>query len=261
MRGSRALCAFENLNGMIHKNMLIGLVVTFNEEKTVIDVLDKLERNVDYIVIVNDGSYDRTDSLIKDWIKDKKDVHYVFFQENRGMSYVLLQGFKFINERYKAGRFSGDDVIVTIDADGQHDADEIKNMHAYFLKNDLDILISRRDFSNYPVYRVAGNKLISLINGWIGKFKFKDIESGFRMLKVDFIPKLLNYYSGFRYSCASEIGVIAGTLKYKMDNSYVVKIPYYRNRSSAPGIKDFFINIAFSLRAVSKIKSDKNNFQ
>ena len=195
--------------------------------------------------------------MILDWLKDKKNTSYFSFEKNKGMSTALLEGFKLIDKEYKSKRFSGDDLVITIDGDGQHDPLEIIGMYTYFVNNNLDILIAKRDLSNYPVYRVIGNKLISFINSLIGKFKFSDIESGFKMLKVAFVPSLLTYYSGFRYSCASEIAIIASLLKYKIDNSYTVRIPYYRKRVGCPGAIDFFINIASSLVAVLKIRINK----
>jgi glycosyltransferase involved in cell wall biosynthesis len=237
--------------------MFIALVPVFNEEDNIIKLLNKLDKQVDYIIIVNDGSFDKTDYLISNWLKNKENIRYIAFRKNKGMAYVLLQGFRFINEEYATGRFNGNDVIVTIDADGQHEPDQIKGMYAYFTNNNLDVLIAKRDFSNYPSYRIIGNKLISALISLIGKFKFEDIESGFRMLKVVFIPHLLNYYIGFRYSCASEIGVIASLLKYKIDNAYPIGISYYRKRKGCPGIEDLFINIIFSLLVFLKIRMNK----
>jgi glycosyltransferase involved in cell wall biosynthesis len=236
--------------------MLIGLIPVFNEEKTIIGVLNQLEKKLDYIVIVNDGSFDKTDSLISNWARNKKNVYYLSFKKNKGMSYALLQGFRFVSQQRRKGRFSHEDAIVMLDGDGQHDPDEINNMYEYFKNNNRDVLIAERDFSGYPSYRILGNSFLSLIASYLGKFKFRDIECGFKMMKIAFIENLLNYYIGYRYSCAGEIGIAASLLGYKVDNNYKICVPYYRKRG--PSFIDFFINLILYLLVVIKIKRKKN---
>lgn len=235
--------------------MLIGLIPVFNEEENVIEVLDRLKKQVDCIIIVNDGSTDRSDYLIKDWAKHRKDIHYLFYPKNRGMSYALLMGFNYIYQQYKEGKFQPSDLAITMDADGQHDPNDINSMYGYFNKNNLDVLIAKRDFFNYPKYRIFGNRLMSWFGSWLGKFRFEDIECGFKILKVSFIIDLLDYYIGYRYSCAGEIAICASRLGYKIDNQYPLRIPYYRKKG--PGFIDFFINMIFYQLIVLKTKFRK----
>ncbi len=235
--------------------MLIGLVPVFNEEENVIGVLNKLEKHIDCIMVVNDGSFDNTDFLISDWLRDKKNIYYFSLQRNKGKGNALLQGFNFISDQHKKGKFLNEDVIVTVDGDGQHDPDEIKNMHVYFNKNNLDILIAKRDFSNYPKYRLFGNNLTSLIVSCLGAFKFEDIMCGFKMMKVALVIDLLNYYIGYKFSYAGEIGITAGLLGYKIDNKYPIQCSYYRK--GTPGLRDFFVNLILYLLVASKIKFNK----
>jgi len=237
--------------------MLIALVPVFNEESNIIRFLDRLVSQTDYIVIINDGSGDRTGELISGWMRDRKNIKYIFFKKNRGMAKALLQGFGFIKTEYESGKFNCQDILVTIDADGQHNPSTIKEMQVYFTGKNCEVLIAKRNLENYPLYRVIGNKLISFLNSLVGRFKFEDIESGFKMMKIGFIPDLLNYYTGYRYSCASEIAIIASLLKYKVDNSYSIMVPYYRKRTRRPGIIDFFINIVFSFLVSVKISFGK----
>jgi glycosyltransferase involved in cell wall biosynthesis len=236
--------------------MIIGLVPVFNEEKNVIAVLEKLERRVDYIVIVNDGSMDNTDFLVSNWRKKRNNIHYISLKKNRGMSYALLQGFYFIVEKHRKGEFLKKDVVVTIDADGQHNPDEISNIHKYFEENNLEVLIARRDFTHYPVYRIIGNKVVSLIISLMAKFKFRDIECGLKMFRISFIANLLHYYLGFKYSCAAEIGIIAARLGYKIDNNYKITVPYYEQ--GGPKLIDLFFNLLFSLLLTLKINLKKD---
>jgi dolichol-phosphate mannosyltransferase len=232
--------------------MLIGLLPTFNEKDSIISVLNKLEKQLDYIIIINDGSFDNTGTLISDWVKNRENIHYISFKKNKGMSYALWRGFNYICEQYKKGKFSSKDLVITIDADNQHNPNEINSMHTYFNNNNLDILIAQRDFSKYPKYRIMGNRLMSKTASCLGKFKFRDIECGFKMMKIAFIENLLNYYIGYRYSCAGEIGIAASLLGYKLDNNYKIQVGCYRKRG--PNFLDLFINLVFYFLISVKIK-------
>ncbi len=233
--------------------MLIGLVPVFNEENNIINVLEALEKQIDYTIIVNDGSLDKTDYLISKWLKaGKEHVYYFSYKKNRGQARALLLGFNFISEQYKKGIFSADDIAITIDGDGQHDPKDIKNMYIYFNDNNLDVLIAKRELSHYPKYRIFGNKLTSLVVSCLSTSKFEDIMCGFKMMRVAFIIDLLNYYIGYRFSYAGEIGITAGLLGYNIDNEYLIQCPYLRKGS--PRFKDFLVNIILYLLLTAKIK-------
>lgn len=235
--------------------MLIGLVPVYNEERNVAGVLNELENQLDYIIIVNDGSLDKTGPLISDRIQNRQNIHYISYERNRGMSYALLQGFNFISAQYKKRNFSREDVIVTIDADGQHNPNEIRGMYKYFVDNRLDVLIAERDFSEYPMHRILGNRILSSIASALGKFKFNDIECGFKILKLAFVDDLLNYYTGYRYSCAGEIGIAAAILGYNVGNRYKIETHYYGK--SGTKFIDFFVDLIFYLVIFLKIKFAK----
>src|SRR5438046_2556290 len=103
---------------------LIVVVPVYNEEKTVVGVLDSIlaqRDTVSHIVVVNDGSHDNSGGLIKEWAQDKSHVTVLEHATNKGYSGALLTGFNNVIERSHAGEFSWDDVIATVDADGQHD--------------------------------------------------------------------------------------------------------------------------------------------
>lgn len=232
--------------------MLIGIVPVFNEEETIIGVLNKLEKQLGFLILVNDGSSDSTDFLISDWLKNRKGIHYISYKRNRGMACALLRGFNYIRDQYKKEEFSSEDIIITIDADGQHDADQIQGMYEYFNNNKLDVLIAQRDLSDYPYCRIFANKLLSLAASFLGRFKFNDIECGFKFLKLAFVINLLNYYTGYRYSCGGEIGIAASLLGYKVDNHYKIYAPYLRDGRTT--LADFFIDIFFYFFTYLKIK-------
>jgi glycosyltransferase involved in cell wall biosynthesis len=234
--------------------MLVGLIPVFNEERNVIQVLDKLYEKVKYVVIINDGSSDNSDMLISRWVSQKENVHYITNKRNCGMAKTLSLGFNFISEKAKSGQFSYDeDVLVLLDADGQHDPGHIDKMYNYFCSNELDLLIANRDLRTYPKYRIYGNKIISAIISLLLNFKFNDIESGFRIMKVSLVGDILQYYMGFRYSCAGEIAIVAKIMGKKIDNGYPINVPY--DRKGGPCFLDVFINLTLYYFVILKIKT------
>lgn len=235
--------------------MVIGLMPVFNEEDTVIDVLNTLEQHVGYVVIVNDGSCDKTGALLSDWLKGRTNAACISFIKNKGMSYALRRGFDFIIKGYEQGVFREADAVVTIDADGQHDPRTIAGMYEYFIGHGLDVLIGSRDMSAYSPFRILGNRLLSLVATRLGRFKFRDIECGFRVIHIRFLKPLLTYYIGIRYSCAGEIGLAASLLGYKIDNAYAIEVG--RRRRRGPTVIDAVINVVCSLLIVLRVRSGK----
>src|SRR5947208_14417130 len=89
----------------------IAVVPVYNEEETVVQVLDELERLVDQIVVVEDGSTDHSRSLIIGWARHRRSAHAIFFEHNRGLSAAYYVAFKEIAGLVAAGELSPDDWI------------------------------------------------------------------------------------------------------------------------------------------------------
>ena len=65
---------------------LIAVVPAYNEEPTVLDVLDRLSGLVSELVIVDDGSTDRTRELVRGWLPAHPHAALLTIDVNRGMS-------------------------------------------------------------------------------------------------------------------------------------------------------------------------------
>jgi len=223
----------------------IVILPVFNEEEYIERLLPQLEDMVDIFIVVNDGSFDSSEEKILQWAKDRNNVYYEKLASNKGMARALKRGFCLVEQLLKEGKISNEDLIITMDADGQHNPEYIPAMLKFMQGNDLDILLARRDFSPYPLYRKLGNKMLSLYASILSGHKYKDVESGFRIMKASVIPCLLRYYIGFGYSNAQEIAIISGILRLKINNEYLAQISYYKR--GGPNFLDALIVATMSM--------------
>ena len=104
---------------------LIAVVPAYNEAPTVEGVLTRLYPMVDGLIIVDDGSRDETRAIVTRWIADKPHASFIAFDANRGLSAGYGAAFRFVRAEVAAGRLDASDLILTVDADGQHDPDDV----------------------------------------------------------------------------------------------------------------------------------------
>jgi len=219
---------------------LIAVMPAYNEESTVTAVLDRLEPLVDGIVVVDDGSTDRTREIVFTWSRSRPNVHPIFLKRNRGMSAAYYVAFENLRKRVESGDLSPDDIILTIDADGQHEPAEVKALVSRLTEGELDAVIARRELSTYTLYKRLGNWLMSLwASLWAGK-RLYDVESGFRVFRLGALLDALRYYRGYKYSETVEVAVILPRLGHCISNDLLVPVPVFRSRTR---IKDVLIDV------------------
>ena len=207
---------------------IVAVIPVFNEEKTLEDILKRIASQVEMLVCVNDGSKDNSLKILKNFAHKRKNFFVVNLRSNSGMAKAIKTGFLFILYLEKLGHLNGDDIVVTIDADGQHKPEYIRKIAKYLILKKVDVVLTRRDFSVYPKYKIFGNRFLTWTNSLLSGFKYFDVESGLRLLKVKTIKPILKFYTGLKYSCAQEIALISAREGFKIDNDFVVKISYYR---------------------------------
>jgi len=193
-------------------------------------VLDKLRPLVDELVVVDDGSTDGTRRAIERWNGDRHGVQLLTFDQNQGMSAAYYLAFSELRRRLEVGELERDDLVFTVDADGQHEMAVFDQLEASM--DGLDTLLVRRDLRTYPYYKRAGNWLLSAwATLWAGH-RLYDVESGYRVFRLGALTDALNYYRGTKYSETVEVAVVLCRLGYDVDNSRLVPVPVYRSRTS-----------------------------
>jgi glycosyltransferase involved in cell wall biosynthesis len=221
----------------------------YNEAATLLSVLDPVSSRVDHVLVVDDGSVDGSLDLARGWTSSRPGAAVLRLHDNRGMSAALREGFIHLAARLSAGELGPDDLLFTLDADGQHDPDEIPALGDYMRRNGLDVALTRRDFRLYPRHKRLGNDLMSLWgSAWSG-FRYRDVESGFRGMRLRVLAPLLDYYTGYRYSCAQEIAVLTARLGFRVDNDFRTVIRLYRSQT---GVRDVAVNAGLGFWAFAR---------
>ncbi len=222
----------------------IVVLPVYNEEKSLPDILPRVARQVDFLVCVNDCSRDRSLAILRAFARKREHTYILDLPANSGMAGALKQGFLFVLYLGKKGRVGPEDIVVTIDADGQHRPEYIPALVRHMARRKADVVLTRRDFSVYPRYKIWGNRFLTWTNSVLSGQKYRDVESGLRLLKVKTLKPILRYYQGVKYSCAQEIALISARSGFKIDNDFEVEVPLYRAGTT---IWDGFIVLALSL--------------
>ena len=153
----------------------IIVIPAYNEERTIADVVREAVKFAERVVVVDDGSRDRSGELARE-----AGALVVRHAVNRGVGAALGTGIE-------AAVRLGADAVVTMDADGQHRAEDAGKVFDRLAQGDVDFVIGSRmkkssDSGHMPAHRVLfntiGNVLTFLLFGvWV-----TDSQSGLRGL-------------------------------------------------------------------------------
>lgn len=148
---------------------IIALIPAYNEAHYIEDVVKRVLKYVP-VVVIDDGSSDGTGAIAA-MAGAKVLVH----STNQGKGKALNTGFDYAAKR-------GVDAAITIDADGQHDPDEIPLFIRAFRSGQGDIIIGRRTFAQMPTRNRIGNRIGTwLLSKAMGQY-VPDNQSGYRLL-------------------------------------------------------------------------------
>jgi len=120
---------------------------------------------------------------------------------------------------------------------------------AILCEQGLDVLLTKRDFRVYPIYKIIGNRFLTFVNRLLSGYPYQDVESGMRFIRIGALGSILKYYLGKRYSCAQEIALLSVRQGLKVSNDYKVDVPYYRAGTT---VWDGFVVLAYSIAAFGR---------
>ena len=161
------------------------IIPTYNNDGTLQQVLDGVLSYTHSVIVVNDGSTDRTNDILKTFPQVKQ----VNFQSNKGKGWALRKGFDF-------AILQGYHYAITIDSDGQHFPSDLPKFLDKLEKEGSCLIIGARnmDQSSVPGKSSFGNKF-SNFWFWVETgIKAPDTQSGYRLYPIDLLQDT-NYFS------------------------------------------------------------------
>ena len=199
------------------------IMPAFNEERTVGDVIIKAKKYGD-VLVINDASSDSTEKAAR-----RCGALIINHKENRGLGASLRDGFRYaIEKKY--------DVAVTIDADGQHDPEEISKLIEK-TEEGYDFVLGHRIKTKYPFFKRFGGLFLNYATNFISGTNLNDTESGFRAIKAHALKTL--HLKSERYEIATEIVFEAGRNGIKSCNVRVSSPVYVKGVGVLDGIRNF----------------------
>jgi len=173
-----------------------AVIPAFNAAEKLVPVLEGVKKYLspDRIVVVDDGSADETATLA-----EGQGVRVIREPINKGKGNALRTGFDHLLS------LSDIEAIFTLDADGQHDPEEIPSFVDAYGHQSVDILIGNRmgRTEGMPPLRVMTNRVTSAIVKWRTGYRIEDSQSGYRLIRSSLISRLNLVTS--RYETESEI--------------------------------------------------------
>jgi len=165
------------------------LVPAYNEEKIIASVLDnllKLRKDNWEILVIDDGSTDGTSEILD----SVKGIRVITHSKNKGYGAALKTGIKNATGEY----------IVTMDSDGQHNPEYIKEFLEHIREYDM-VATYRTQWFHSSLWRMPGKWLIGQLANYLSRSKIPDLNSGFRAFKKDVVSKYLHLCpNGFSFS-------------------------------------------------------------
>ena len=163
----------SEINSEFTKDVYL-VVPAFNEEKTVSQIIEGIAERGYNVILVNDGSRDKTLKLaIESKRKYPNQIFVVSHVINRGLGAALKTGMVVALNK-------GAEYIVTFDADGQHEIADIPKVCKPLQDGEADVVIGARPFEDMPISKSFANYIMNALTLIFYGRNVKDSQSGLR---------------------------------------------------------------------------------
>lgn len=163
---------------MTNKPDVTIIIPAHNEEEGIAEVIDGIKRlNRGYeILVIDDGSTDNTYKLATE-----NGIKVIRHPYNKGYGAALKTGI----------RNAEADIVLFMDADGQHQPNDIKKLIQHIWEYDM-VVGARTKKSKVSLLRRPGKKILSITANFLAGMKIPDLNSGFRALKKSVVMEFMH---------------------------------------------------------------------
>jgi glycosyltransferase involved in cell wall biosynthesis len=207
----------------------IAVIPAYNEEKKIESVVKHVKRFVGRVIVVDDGSTDKTSEIAK-----KAGANVIKYTKNQGVDYASRIGLE------NAIKMKPD-TILFVDADGQLDPRYIPKF-IKAIKDGADYVAGWRDLSNYPLDRKIGNWGLTKLSNIFCPTGLHDTECGYRAMSIDAAKKIKLMGNKYEREMDFAYEIWRNKLKIK---EVKIKVPVFYSK---PAIKRGLKNFIFLLK-------------
>lgn len=230
-------------------NSLSVIIPSYNFEKLIIKNLFKLEKKIKTfkvkyeIIVVDDGSKDKTQIKLKQNKNKFKNLKLIFLNKNYGKGYAVKKGILSASKK----------IIIFIDCDLPY-LSKLKSVYKNICKKENDLVIISRAKENIKKIHSKNSRLkfrrflsrlaYYVITRFIVK-NIRDTQSGLKAIKSKYKSKLINYKTnGFAF----DLEILA---KAQKQNLKIKQI--YANSKSQDYSSRIFFDIIYYLKFITEL--------
>lgn len=212
---------------MLSLMKLSVVVPTYNEERTIMNVIDAVSR-VDLaaalgkkveleIIVVDDGSTDGTRRML-DSLDSRPDIRVIVHERNRGKGAAVRTGFAHVTG----------DIVIIQDADMEYDPTEFPRLLEPIVNGHADVVYGSRLSGGRPqrvylFWHMVGNRMLTLLTNVLFNSTLTDMETGYKVFKREVVDNFRLRENDFRI----EPEMTAQVLRNTTLRVYELPVSYY----------------------------------
>jgi len=189
----------------------IAIIPCYNEEATIGSIIVKAKNFVNEVLIIDDGSKDKTTSIAKEL-----GATVITHKTNNGKSASIKTGFRYaLDNNY--------DYIITLDGDAQHNPSEIPLLLNNLKNNGHDVTLGIRYGNNteMPIWRKFGKRVLDYTISFGNGGFVTDSQCGFRAFNKKAVENILPRLKGRSFCVESEQLIRAHETGLKIDSERI----------------------------------------
>jgi len=189
----------------MYLNKSIAVVVPCkNEASQITGVMESMPDMVDAIVVIDDGSTDGMDTVVKDYAQRDDRVHLIRHEQSQGVGGAIAAG-------YAWARHEGFDISVVMAGDGQMDPDDLQLVVHPVAAGLADYCKGNRftypgGIQRIPPTRKFGNFVLSILTKIAsGYWHVSDTQTGYTSISLSALERIDVEKIYHTYGCPNDI--------------------------------------------------------